>query len=144
MDDTKQVVAPEFDISDFLTDTKLEAEGVWRSLGKDAKGHVRSVKLARINNDDYQSLMRKKQRANSALLEQNDDESAKLMETINKELLAFTVIKGLKVDGVEVPYTSVLGMKMLDASRDLHIKIRLLADQADAYRIQNEDSAVKE
>ena len=131
-----------FDISDYITDGVAELEGVWRSLGRDSSGRVRSVKLARIGNDEYNSLLRKKQRANQAVLEQQDDEAFKLAEKINKEVLAHTIIKGLKVNGVEVPYTPEIGLKLL-ANRDFQARINSLAGQMEAYREAQEAETVK-
>lgn len=131
-----------FDISDMLTDGVMESEGVWRSLGKDKSGQLREIKLARIGTDEYNSLLRKKQRANQALLEQNDDEAFKIAEKINKEVLAYTVIKGLRVNGEEVNYTPAIGLSMLE-QRDFHAKIQTLANQADAYKLQEDEEIVK-
>lgn len=130
--------AVEFLIDDFITDPKLEMQGVWRSVGKDSKGHLRELKLARIGNDDYNSVIRKKQRANQALLEQNDDESFKVAEEINKHTIAHTIIKGMRVDGQEVDYTPELGIKLL-SNRDFHAKVRALADQMDPYKREAQD-----
>ncbi len=127
----------EFDISDYFTDGKAELEGVWRSLGKDKKGQVREVKLARLNNEEYNSFLRRKQRANQAILEQQDDDAFKLAEEINKEALARTIIKGLRVNGSEVAYTPELGLTLLK-NRDFHAKINALAGQMDAYKEHEE------
>lgn len=129
----------EFEIDDFITDPKLEIEGVWRSIGKDSKGRPREMKLARIGTDEYNSYMRKKQRANQALLEQNDDEAFKLAEEINRETLAHVIIKGLRVNGQDVAYTPALGIKLM-MNKDFHAKVRALADQADSYKRQDTTS----
>lgn len=131
--------APEFLIDDFITDPKLELDGVWRSVGKDSKGQLRELKLARLGNDNYNSYIRKKQRANQALLEQNDDESFKTAEEINKQTLAHTVIKGMRVNGVDVSYTPDIGIRLL-ANRDFHAKVRALADQMDPYKSEANES----
>lgn len=134
--------ASEFDISDYTTNPELEAGGVWRSLGKDGQGRVRRIKLARLNNDDYTSLLRKKQRANQALLEQNDDEAFALAKKIQREVLAQTVIKGLEVDGKEIRYTPEVGIQLMQ-SDDFMKRVTDLASQADAYRDQQDEVTVK-
>ena len=131
-----------FDISDYITDAKAESEGVWRSIGKDGKGRVREIKLARLNNDDYNSFLRRKQRANQPVLEQQDDDAFKLAEDINKEALARTIIKGLRVNGQEVPYTVELGLELLK-NRDFHAKVNALAGQMDAYKEHSEEDLGK-
>lgn len=134
--------APSFDISDYFTDPAMESNGVWRSIGKDKNGKVRRVKLARIGNDEYASALRKKQRANQALLEQNDDEAFVVAKTIAREVIAQTIIKGLEVDGVEVPYTYKVGLELLK-NDDFLAKVQTLAQQAEAYRAAEEAEAVK-
>lgn len=131
-----------FDISDYLTDPKAELEGVWRSLGRDKAGNVREVRLARINNDEYNSMLRAEQRKHQAVLEQQDDDSFKLAEQINKKVLAHTIIRGLRVNGNEVSYTPQMGIDLLK-SRDFHAKINALAGQMDAYKANSEAETVK-
>lgn len=133
----------EFDISDLITDEKAELEGVWRSLGKDKKGRLREVRLARLNNDDYNSLLRAEQRKHRAVLDQEDDDAFKLAEQINKKALAHTIIRGIRVDGVDIDYTPEMGMKLLQ-SRDFHTKINALAGQMDAYKADADDSLVND
>lgn len=135
--------AADFDISEYITDPKAEIEGVWRSLGKNAKGNVQEVKLARIGNDDFNDLLRKKQKANATLLEQNDAESSKLATEINEELLSKTIIKGMRINGQEIAYTPAIGLALLRQSKDFHARIRTLADQAEAYRLHNEEESAK-
>jgi hypothetical protein len=137
---TENTVA--FDISDYITDAKAEIEGVWRSLGRDKSGKVREVKLSRLNNDEYNSMLRKKQKANQAVLDQQDDEAFKLAEQINKEVLANTIIRGLRVNGEEIPYTPTLGLELLK-SRDFHARINALAGQMEAYKEKEDAEAVK-
>lgn len=132
-----------FDISDYITDPKSELEGVWRSLGRDKSGRVREVKLARVGNDEYNSLLRAEQRKHQAVLDQQDDEAFKLAEKINKKALAHTIIRGLRVDGTEVPYTAQLGLELL-ANRDFHARINSLAGQMEAYKEQVDEEAVKD
>ena len=135
--------ASTFDITDYLTDGKAELEGVWRSLGKDKAGHLREIRLARLNNDDYNSLLRAEQRKHQAVLDQQDDDAFKLAEQINKKAIAFTIIRGLRVDGVEVEYTPQLGLELLK-SRDFHAKINSLAGQAEAYKEEQDTNLVND
>ncbi len=130
-----------FEIDDYLTDGKLELEGVWRSLGKDKQGNVRHIKLSRLNNDDFNSFVRSEQRKHQAVLDQQDDDAFKLAEEINRRALAHTIIRGLRVNNVDVPYTVEVGMSLLK-SRDFHAKINALAGQMDAYKAKQEETLV--
>lgn len=134
--------AVSFDISDYLTDAKSEIEGVWRSIGRDPAGNVREVKLARVGNDDYNAFLRKEQRAHSAVLDQQDEEAFKLADQINIRVLATCVIRGLRVNGADVPYTVELGKQLL-SNKDFRSKVNALAQQADAYKAQKEAEVVK-
>lgn len=134
MEQTNAVV---FDISDFLTDPSKEAEGVWFPLGK-----KREIKLARAKNDDYKRQIRAKYKANRAILEQEDDAAADLNDQIMIEIYAQTIVKGLRVDGVEVPYTPTDGVKMLQ-NPDFRDKVFAYANTADSYKTKAEDAAVK-
>lgn len=126
-----------FDISDYLTDPKKENEGVWFPLGKG-----REIKLARAKNDDYKRQIRAKYKANRAVLEQEDDASADLNDDIMIEIYAQTVIKGLRVNGVELPYAPTEGIKLLK-NVDFREKIFAYANTADSYKAKAEDAAVK-
>lgn len=130
-------VADDFDISDFLTDPKLEIEGVWFGLGKG-----REIKLARSKNETSQSLIRAKYKANRVILEQDDDVSAKLNQDLMIEVYAHTIIKGLRVNGKDVSYTPSKGIEMLQ-SQDFRDKIFAFAATQESYKAKAEDSAVK-
>ena len=134
---TQLATPPVFDISDFVTDPVKEAEGVWHPLGKG-----REIKLARANNDQVQSEMRARYKANRAILDQDDETAFKLNEDIMIDVYARLVIKGLRVNGVEVPYTPNDGLKMMK-NRDFRDKVFLLAKGMDAYKTEAEDNAVK-
>lgn len=133
-----QETTPEFDISDFMTDPKLEEEGVWFPFGKG-----REVKIARSNNPAAESMIRSKFKVNRAVLEQEDDLAAKLNIDLTIEVYAHTVIKGLRVNGNEVEYTAAQGIKMMTDSRDFRDKVFTYAKQAEAYRTKAEENAVK-
>lgn len=87
-------------------------------------------------------MLRAEQRKHQAVLEQQDDDSFKLAEQINKKVLAHTIIRGLRVNGNEVPYTPQMGIDLLK-SRDFHAKINALAGQMDAYKENSEAETVK-
>lgn len=128
----------DFDISDFMTDPKLEEEGVWFPFGKG-----REVKIARANNPAAESMIRSKFKVNRAVLEQEDDLAAKLNIDLTVEVYAHTVIKGLRVNGKEVPYSAEKGIELMTESRDFRDKVFTYAKNAEAYRVKAEDNAVK-
>lgn len=126
--------AASFSLDDFATDAVAELNGIWRDIGKDKDGKKREVKLARANNENYMSALRVLQRKNQALLEMNDDEAFALAEEIARECYSKHVLKGLRVDGVEVPYTADLGREMLK-KKDFFAKIKAMSDQMDMYKV---------
>lgn len=132
-----KVETPVFDISDFVTDPVKESEGVWHPLGKG-----REIKLARGNNEVTQSSMRSRYKANRAILDQDDEVAFKLNEDIMVDVYAQTVIKGLRVNGAEIPYTPAKGVELMQ-HRDFRDKIFLLAKGMDAYKTAADDTAVK-
>lgn len=134
-DDT--AAKPVFDISDFLTDAKAEVDGVWTNIGKG-----RELKLARAKNEEANKVMRLKYRANRVVLEQDDDVAVALNEELMIEVAARTLIRGVRVDGVEMAYDPADGEKWLQ-NRDFREKIFALANNIEAYRVKAEDSAVK-
>jgi hypothetical protein len=126
-----------FDISDFMTDSVKEIEGVWFPLGKG-----REIKLAFHRNDSATALIRAKYRANRVVLEQDDDISSKMNEDLMIEVYAETVIKGLRVNGNEVPYNRQVGLDLLK-HRIFRDKVYAYAQNAEGYRVKAEEAAVK-
>jgi len=131
--------APSFNLDDYATDAQKELQGVWRNIGKDKNGKTREVKLARESNENYMSALRVLQRKNQALLEMNDDEAFSLAEEIARECYSKHILKGLRVDGVEMSKTPDEYREMLK-NKDFFAKIRTLAGQMDSYKIEDEQS----
>lgn len=57
-----------FEFNDIETDTQKEVDGVWRPY-KDGS----ELLIARIGNDRYRSLLRRKVKSNRAVLDNEDD-----------------------------------------------------------------------
>ncbi len=130
-------VEPEFDLSDFMTDPVKENDGVWFPIGS-----KREVKIARAGNENYKRLVRAKYRQNRTLIEQDDDAAADLNDEIMIEVTAQTILRGLRSNGVEVPYTPSKGVEMLKVG-DFFKKVTALSQGIDAYKLKGEDAAVK-
>lgn len=130
-----------FDISSLMTSKAKETEGVWMPIGNEAK-----VKVARIGNDEYQKLLRRKYRANRAVLEQEDDLAAKVSEDVMIDVMAHTILKdvsGISINGAPIEkYTPEVGVQLLSI-RDFREKVRAYADEAELFREHAEESIVK-
>lgn len=130
-----------FEFSEIETDTQKEIDGVWRPY-KDGS----ELLIARIGNEKYRSLLRRKVKSNRAVLDNEDDLADKVGEAVVLEAISSTILlgwKGINVNGAEYPYTPENALKLLKASREFREAVRNYADDAEAYRKKTEGEAVK-
>lgn len=131
-----------FEFTEIETDTQKEIEGVWRPY----KGEAQLL-IARLNNERYRSLLRRKVKSNRAVLDNEDDLADKVGEQVMLEAMSKTILLGWKniaINGKEVVYSPDLALKMLTQSREFRETVRNYAEDSEAYRKSVEDSAVKD
>lgn len=130
-----------YDVAALITDETKEVEGVWKSLSSKA-----SVKVARWGNDNFNRMMRRKYKANRAVMEAEDDVSEKVSVDILIEVMASTVlmdVKGLGFKGKLIEkYTPEIGMELLRV-KDFREKIKGFSEDVDSYLAAKEEEAVK-
>ena len=118
----------------FATDEKLEAEGKWFPLSKDAK-----VLVARSGNQRYVTALRDK--AKEAQLDlASGEEADQLAEEILIDVMAETVLlgwKGITDKGAEVPY-SVAQAKAYLKIKDFRRKVQGFSENFEAFRLKAE------
>lgn len=131
-----------FELTDLKTDTQKEIDGVWRPYKDDSQ-----LLIARIGNQKYRSLLRRKVKTNKAVLDNEDDLADKVSDKVFGEVLAETILldwKGVVIGGVDTPYTVALGKQILTdpSNRDFREAVKNFAEDAEAYRIKIEEEAV--
>lgn len=132
-----------FELTTTATDPKKEIEGVWRPFTDGSR-----LKIARIGNPAYRSLLRRKVKSNRAVLDNEDDLADKVSDKVLGEVMAETILldwEGVTINGESVPYTKELGRTLLcdPENRDFREKVKSYAEDAEAYRKKVEDESVK-
>lgn len=130
-----------FDLGSIFTSEKLENEGVWCPFPQGAEALV-----ARVGNEKYRSLLRKKWKASRAVLEQEDDFAANMSEDLMIEVYAETILldlRGFALNGKPLgSYTPELGRKLLH-QRAFRERIKAYAEDEANFREKKEAEAVK-
>lgn len=130
-----------FDISKLETNKDLEENGVWMPIGEGAE-----VKVARIGNEKYLSLLRKKVKANRAVLENEDDLAAKMSEKVAIEVYARTILldwKGIAANGVPLEVNVANAEKLL-AIKDFREKVKNYAESMENFQDKKEEEIIKD
>jgi hypothetical protein len=129
-----------FDVSSLSTNEDLEVQGVWRDLPKGA-----AIRVARWQNTEFSRMMRLRFKANRDLIDGDDDLSDKVSLDILIEVMAATILKDVRNFGLEgkriEKYTPEIGEKLLRV-KDFREKVKAVSEQADQYRLKQEDKAV--
>jgi len=130
-----------YDVANLITDEAKEVEGVWKTLSSTA-----SVKIARWGNSDFSRMMRRKYKANRAVMEAEDDISEKVSVDILIEVMAATILRDVKGIGFKgkliEKYTTEVGTELLKV-KDFREKIKGFAEDVDSYLASKEEEAVK-
>lgn len=139
---------------DNLVDPKKEVEGVVRAIGRGV-----SVRVARVNNPTYRSLLRRKYKGVRGVLEQDDDAAMEISDELMQEVYAHTILKDIivsdekdesgeakyvvKIDGEVYSnglYTPQLGMKLLKLE-PFRNKIKAIAEDQQAFLLFGDGAA---
>lgn len=121
----------------FATDEKLEIEGAWHKLDKDA-----SLLVARANNEEYLSYMREQLQKNQADLDAGGKSADELAEKIMVEAMALHILKdwkGLKFKGADAPYSVEMARTFLRI-KDFRKQVQAFADKFSAYQVKAEEA----
>lgn len=121
----------------FATDAKLEVEGRWVSLSKDA-----SVLVARSGNERFTNCMKRLLKKHAVNLKDESKENNELVEKLVMEATAETILldwKGLTYRGTDLPYSKENALKAL-AHKDFRAKIQELSEQSSAYLVSEIES----
>ena len=139
---------------DNLIDPKKEVDGVVRAIGRGI-----SVRVARMNNPEFRSLLRRKYKGVRGVLEQDDDTAVEVSDELMQEVYAHTILKDIivseevdadknpkyvvKIDGEEYKngtYTPQLGMKLLKLE-PFRNKIKAIAEDQAAFLLFGDGAA---
>lgn len=125
-------------ISHFQTDSNLEEDGAWISIGDEA-----SLKIARLGNRAYRDAFQKRIKPyRRQIRTQTMDD--KIAEKIMIECLAETILldwSGMEDDkGQKIAYSSAKAQEYLKAYKDFRELVVELASEMENFR-QQEDEA---
>lgn len=123
----------------FATDVTKENEGVWVEVGDS------EFLIARSGNQEYSKKISREFERHRKLLERKDDAADALSEKIMVDVLSETILLGWKnvqFKGEELPYNAA-NAKMLLGIKDFRSQVIKLADDFNSYKVDQEESEVK-
>jgi hypothetical protein len=124
----------------FATDSDKEKEGAWVEFGSEC-----SVKIARINNPNYVREFRRLTKVHKQAIRRGtlDEETADdiLIEAMAKSIV--TDWKGLKEDGVEIPYSVENAIRLLKQYNDFREQVAEIASSIAAYQLEEDEDSEK-
>lgn len=121
----------------FTSDPTLEVEGRWVHVSRDAE-----VLVARAGNDNFARKMKELVQKNNLDLSDESEENGKLLEELLIEAMAETVLlnwRGMTRNGEDFPYSRQNAVEVLRL-KDFRKKINEIADNANAYRLKEEEA----
>lgn len=132
-----------FDINSLRVDPEKASEGTWVPYRGESK-----VKVAKLNNKEYQEFRARKALEFSDILQKADEAADEKAEEITVEALAFFVLKDLSGFGSgteEIKYTPQKGIEMLGDPElaDFREDIINIAANHSHYRPEQAAEAVK-
>lgn len=120
----------------FATDSKLETEGRWVNIGKDAK-----VLVARSGNDKFNARMKYLLKKNGVDLQDNSRENLDLVEKLFLDATAEAVLlgwEGLTYQREPLTYSKENALKLL-AVKDFRNKIVKLSEEMSGYLVADQE-----
>lgn len=130
------------DLAKFRTDKSLEDEGVWNSIGGDAR-----IKLARIGNRRYRDALQARLKPHRRAIRAGTLPE-EVTEALMTEVIAETVIqdwKNVELNGEPVPFSPQAALDILSdpEMKDLRDMIVELASDMELYRARDLEEAEK-
>jgi hypothetical protein len=127
------------DISkEYKTDEDLEVKGKEFDFGDDC-----FCTIARRGNPEYIKVMRRLMKPYKRQLRADRVPDA-VQEEISIRVIAMTILKGwrgMKEDGVEVPYNSENCIRILTEYKDFREQVSEISDEMEHYRIADDEDA---
>lgn len=127
-------------IEDFKTDEKKEQEGVWVDLDENSR-----VLIARIGNDHYNEILRKKAKPYRAAIRSNS-----LKDTILKKLMIEVIAEsvllnweGITEKGEVIPYSRENAIRLLTTYKEFLNLITNIAEESELFKIYDQEEGVK-
>jgi len=120
----------------YATDAKLENEGRWVNLGKDAK-----VLVARAGNDNFSARIKHLLKKNGVDLKDQSKENLDLIEKLVIDATAHTVLlgwEGLSYKGEPLPYSTANAIKLLSI-KDFRTRIGAISDEMAGYLVAEQE-----
>lgn len=120
----------------FATDSKLETEGRWVPLGKDAE-----VLVARTGNDKFNAKIKYLLKKHSVDLKDSSKENLDLLEKLMQEAAADTILlgwKGLTYQGEVLEYNRENALKLL-AVKDFRARINSISEDMSGYLAKQQE-----
>lgn len=127
---------------EYGTDEKKEIEGVWFT---DEFGGETSCLIARIGNKNYQKLFDRLSKPHRRALRKGNIDN-ELAEKILIKTMSQTILldwKNMKEDGKPVKYSNQEAYRIMLQYRDFRDIVSDLANEMEAYRIAQDEEAVK-
>lgn len=134
--------------TEYLTDEKLEEEGVWMRLRRgDAE-----VLVARAGNSRHEDLVRRLRKKHTRGF-RGDDLPPEVEEAIALEALSKTILLGWRgiegpIPGIheaegEVPYTTENARALLKLSRDFRLEVTQIATEMEVFKREEQEEGKK-
>ena len=124
----------------YATDEKLEEDGTWTEIGPKTR-----LLVARLGNPRYRAAFKRLSRPYQAQIDRNSLPE-EIQEQILIKSLAETVLlgwEGLEEGGQPLAYSKETALRLLTDLKDFRDDVLTLARQAEAYRVQALEDAVK-
>ena len=124
----------------FGTNKNAEIEGIWQDIGDGV-----SLLIARIGNPQYQKEFQKIAKPHRRALRRGtlSDEVAEklLIKAMAKNILLDW--KGLEEDGEPIPYSYENAVRILTEYKDLRDYVSDMANEIDAFKLEDDEEAEK-
>lgn len=126
----------------FAVDVDAEDNGKWMDF------HGAQVKLARMGNQKFNTLITEKYAEHEETLNKGGDEAEVLAEKLMAEVLAEAIIKdwkGFAFKGEELKYSkkAVIDLFSQREMRDFRREILNMADEVERFRMREEEEQLK-
>jgi hypothetical protein len=128
--------------TDYGTDNKKEIEGVWF---KEEFGGETECLIARIGNPEYQKVFNRISKPQRRALRKGTIQD-EIAETILIRTMAKTILldwKNMKENGKVLKYSHDEAFRVLKKYRDFRDIVSDLANEIEAYRVEDEEEIVK-
>lgn len=124
----------------YAVDETKETEGTWQDIGDGI-----SVLVARIGNPKYQKLLNNFLKPHRRAVRRGTI-ADEILENIITKTMASTILlgwKGLEEDGQEILYSQTESLRVLTDYKDFRDIVSELANEIEAFRVEEDEEAAK-